>query len=338
MQRRRRVSKAAAEAGCGKATHVRGAREQDPATSAMVYPGHSKRSRSILGVGLHPSVLMQEVEQTEPHKTGSIPNIRDSIRFPLLLKLWSEKGMERQARPTTCNLRHVGATHGVSPWRAGGQRQLPPERAAHRQRDDRALRGHRRCAPRVACGLLDASICRGGERRRCRLVHTASRPPQGGVDAEGVGWRGAQTSGARCRRRASASRSARQPPLPATTRCRVRRPLCCGPPGAAQQIFGAAAEGVPWLLLGAGPPGDSDLRAAVIACVRASAASTCPCVRRGIPAHTLYLHSLVLHAAGAPAKPRTCPWSCGRSQPPEGSCSFAWPGVQRDVVACGGMA
>ncbi len=87
---------------------MRGAHEQDPATSAMVYPGHSKQSRSILGVGLHPSVLMQEVEQTEPHKTGSIPNIRDSIRFPLLLKLWSEKGMERQARPTTCNLRHVG--------------------------------------------------------------------------------------------------------------------------------------------------------------------------------------------------------------------------------------
>ncbi len=177
-------------------------------------------------------------------------------------------------------------------------------------------------------------ICRGGERRRCRLVHTASRPPQGGVDAEGVGWRGAQTSGARFRRRASASRSARQPPLPATMRCRVRRPLCCGPPGAALRL-GAAAEGVPWLLLGAGPPGDSDLRAAMIACVRASAASTCPCVRRGIPAHTLYLHSLVLHAAGAPAKPRTCPWSCGRSQPPEGSCSFAWPGVHRNVDACG---
>ena len=73
MQRRRRVSKAAAEAGCGQATHVRGAREQAPATSAVFYPGHSKRSRSVRGVGTHAFVRMREVAQTKLCKTGSMP-------------------------------------------------------------------------------------------------------------------------------------------------------------------------------------------------------------------------------------------------------------------------
>ena len=70
---------------------------------------------------------------------------------------------------------------GESLWRAGGQRQLPPERAAHRQRDDCALCGHRRCAPRVARGLRDAmhmpGEVRGAGAVWCALQ--AARPEAG---------------------------------------------------------------------------------------------------------------------------------------------------------------